>query len=219
LFGIEGGTYSVVVTDENGCSDSSHFIINEFIPCDPPSGITKSISGTSFTITWDMDTNALVTQVQYRVKLNQPGALPDQGTAIVSATSQTFTINSANCGYYYEARLRHACSADLQYRSTWKFVPVIPMNCPKLEGLEEPLGIYPNPTNESLNVEYRCGQTGQLHITVTDVIGTVIYRDDWVCSEGMNKFAIDVSTYDAGVYVLEVKDQKTNQGKRFVVVR
>ncbi len=73
--------------------------------------------------------------------------------------------------------------------------------------LSDQWSIYPNPTNDMLNIDYNVDFDG--NITIYDLIGSKMLQMD-VVSKGNNKIKMDVSSFKDGIYMLIVRDKDSN---------
>ena len=72
----------------------------------------------------------------------------------------------------------------------------------QLDALNDPIRLYPNPTNSTLTIE--TGQPDQYSITITSLNGQVIYAGE------MNgtSLQIDLGPFSEGVYFVTVQSEK-----------
>lgn len=76
------------------------------------------------------------------------------------------------------------------------------------------VNIYPNPTSDKLTIEFKGFKNA--FVTIYDITGKVIYRSN----ELKSMFTIDVSTYDKGVYFIDILDlNKDVISKQKVVIK
>jgi hypothetical protein len=93
------------------------------------------------------------------------------------------------------------------WRATYEVAPV---------GLPEPgrtgnLATYPNPASEKLTILFTAVDNDEeVMISLESLTGTKVYRESSEMKGGLNRFAIDVEEFPAGLYFLEVV---TSSGK------
>jgi Cu/Zn superoxide dismutase len=68
--------------------------------------------------------------------------------------------------------------------------------------------VYPNPTNEALNVKFQSNQSFDAQIVVSDLIGRSVIQKRIRVENGDNYQEINVSNMPSGVYFLQVKTEK-----------
>ena len=167
----------------------------------PPNQVANTL-----TFTWPLEVNALQTQLQMRVKSDQPGAVPDNSTSVMngSITTKTVIIDSTNCGRIYQARLRHNCGGGML--SPWKFRPNIATTpCNRLGDFSEKMLVYPNPADDELTVQYQSLAQETVVIKMVNIAGEVVHSQAYFVMRGMNVAGIDVSKMAAGIYILSIK--------------
>jgi len=82
----------------------------------------------------------------------------------------------------------------------------------------EPLHVYPNPTNDILNLEFEMGAPGELEIIVFDVAGKVVIHEK-VTGEEINYIKQDVSSLAPGSYHIQVSTKQSIRTSHFVIAR
>ncbi len=73
--------------------------------------------------------------------------------------------------------------------------------------------IYPNPTNDYLNISFLSKKKQEFKIDIIDVTGSTCYCKNRTCSAGVNRHNLDVSSLNQGIYMLKIS------GDDFVVCR
>ena len=115
--------------------------------------------------------------------------------------------NAANCGFFYQARLRNRCAMDGSLVSPWSLVPAIATACFKEQGDNEPFFVVaPKPANDILRIEVATDAvitdmrlldvSGREVLTLPDIIPT-------------NQYDLNVANLHVGIYLVSVK---TSQG-------
>ncbi len=78
------------------------------------------------------------------------------------------------------------------------------------------LSIYPNPTNGVFIIEMRDVQTDVYTIKVTNVLGKKVFESANSIS-GLHKQKIDLSAFEKGVYLIEIKNSTATITERIIV--
>ena len=78
------------------------------------------------------------------------------------------------------------------------------------------LSIYPNPTNGVFTIEMRDVQTDVYTIKVTNVLGQKVFESANSIS-GLHKENIDLSAFQKGVYLIEIKNSTATVAERIIV--
>jgi len=68
-------------------------------------------------------------------------------------------------------------------------------------------GMYPNPTNSAITLNFESIATFDTELRIMDVAGRVISSYATSISEGNNVMRMDVSSMSAGIYFIEMRDQ------------
>ncbi|MBU0486855.1 MAG: T9SS type A sorting domain-containing protein, partial [Bacteroidetes bacterium] len=66
------------------------------------------------------------------------------------------------------------------------------------------ISVFPNPVVENLEVVVSAETAGKTQLSVLDVNGQVVYRDNRDLAVGNNHFTVDMSKFAAGVYFIQV---------------
>ena len=86
--------------------------------------------------------------------------------------------------------------------------------------LLEIMRVYPNPANTSLKVSLPVVRDGIFNILLTDLAGRQVLKEHAVITPGLNEITMDVSGFEAGVYVLSVSlDGSEKRNLRVVIQR
>jgi len=75
----------------------------------------------------------------------------------------------------------------------------------EVEDVLQVSNIYPNPTNGTFSFHLNAKMTEKLTITVTDITGRVIYTAQQATTAGDNRYNIDISGKQSGLYFLNVQ--------------
>lgn len=103
------------------------------------------------------------------------------------------------------------CNTTEVYEGTWNWI-----------GIEEntlsEMKVYPNPAENIVNVTVSSKENTNANVTITNLMGQVVYTQNMSLVAGNNAIQLDVANYNAGVYVVNVK---TNTGisSQKVIVR
>ena len=88
--------------------------------------------------------------------------------------------------------------------------------CPEFsEGLR--FYIYPNPTNNIINLNFWLQQTADVFYSITDFLGNTVKQETQLGSyNGNQSLAVDISDLEIGVYFLKLRAGQTEQRKIFI---
>jgi hypothetical protein len=81
------------------------------------------------------------------------------------------------------------------------------------------VNVYPNPTDDQLNVSFLLMENTTVTLMVTDVQGRIIENRRIATHEGNNSFVLNTSNLEQGTYLLHLISEVDKSVKRFVVYR
>jgi hypothetical protein len=81
------------------------------------------------------------------------------------------------------------------------------------------MNLYPNPSNDLVNLEYVSTTDGALSMVVMDAMGRVVHMDNRAVSGGTNVLALPVDRMLPGIYFLQLSNGDQRETVRFTVER
>jgi hypothetical protein len=78
---------------------------------------------------------------------------------------------------------------------------------------------WPNPVDELLNLGFISGLEQEVQITLSNLVGQIVLRDQVVAAKGYNMHPVDVSTLPNATYLMELRTGSAIQTKKLVVMR
>ncbi len=81
------------------------------------------------------------------------------------------------------------------------------------------LNIYPNPAAEEMTIQINCTGNSKIQIEVYDLLGNLIQEQDNNAKSGINKFQLDISTLQEGIYIVKIAENGKNVTQKISVVR
>jgi len=195
---LSAATYSVAVTDANGCTISGNATVNNL--CGPATGIVATPSATSVFIDWN-DVGATGYRVMY--KPVGPG-----GFTQVNTPTSSITIPGLSPSTAYTFKIRNKCpGAPGIFSANGNF-----MTTPLKENkATTTITIYPNPGNGQFFIT---GIIAQTEIHVFDLSGRLVKT---VMTEG--DIEIELGDVTSGIYLVKyiTADGATGTEKLIVV--
>lgn len=83
---------------------------------------------------------------------------------------------------------------------------------------KEGLKLYPNPTNDVLNVELPLDKAEDVHVTISDISGRVIKTEDLGRKQsGIYKYTTNVANLNTGLYLIEISTESKRAINKFNV--
>jgi hypothetical protein len=194
-------------------SDSHFFTTEGCSICEQPSGVQiTEIASTSVKINWDLEPNALATQIQRRI----PPALGGGGmaTTIANAGTTSKVLSGLLPSTQYQSRLRHSCG--INGFSPWRFRSFL-TGSSKFENDQLNLSLYPNPVGDVLILDLKNHAIGKFEVEIYDVMGRQYLKKPHSYSF-FNSIVLlnEVSNLEAGVYFVCIKSTNFSISHRFL---
>ena len=110
-------------------------------------------------------------------------------------------------GKYYNLSIGTVSSGYAQYFD-------FDLNVPQTAANELSVTIYPNPSDDNLNIAISNASAGKASITLRDINGKVVFASTYAARRGVAVLSPEVGHLPAGLYLVEVKNGKaTYTGK------
>jgi hypothetical protein len=78
--------------------------------------------------------------------------------------------------------------------------------------------LFPNPASQKVDVLYNYAGTKQLSVVVYDLLGNMVYKENGSFTDKYHN-KLDVSSFNDGVYLLQITDQQTTIYKKLTVTK
>lgn len=206
------GSYSVKVTDANGCSKTSNAIsvVANAVPSTP----TNVKSGVTLT------TNATVGRQWFK-----------DGVAISGATNATYTVTATGC-YHVTTTNTTGCVAA---SDTVCFSTIAPPsitndvviingeNTEKVELMQSENGwgevsIVPNPNNGVFDIVFQTeNMLSGMHMIIFNALGQVVYDEKFFVERGESLKNVSLSNMDNGVYFVRILSGNAHIERKMVI--
>jgi len=198
-----GTTYTVEVRGFCTTSTPGPWIGTTFTTntgCGTPTGLNvTNITGTTAKLNW----TAVVGASFYNVRYRKTGA-----ASWINSTAATNTKNlvGLSVSSNYQFQVQAVCGTSTTAWSaagTWAT-----LNSKGAEVIaavkEANINIYPNPTQNELNVDLTVEQASIVTLKVVDMSGRVVKQVQTDALEGMNNVTISLGDLSSGIYTLQV---------------
>ena len=88
----------------------------------------------------------------------------------------------------------------------------------EIEKTIQQVNLFPNPTNNILNVAFELTNNSDVKMMVMSLTGQIVEMRDLKLEEGTQQFKIDVNRFDSGVYFIHLITNDERISKKFIVV-
>lgn len=183
--------------------------------CSQPTNVSHSFNSLEkCNIIWDEMTGASKYDVSYRVKGSTEW---DR----LGAFNNYATIRNLSANTVYQYRVRSYCG-------TWDFdnaTEIREFNTAHISSSQSELtghetGITSiSPSDDVLNIEFSTEAKSDVELSVRDVKGNIVYKNDINNVEGLQSKAIDVSNLEGGYYMVVMQSAQTRVAKKVVITK
>ncbi len=193
IFDLGAGTYSVTVTDNNGCQDTATFSITQ--PAMPivVNGVVNDASSSSST---DGGVLASVTGGVTPYTFSWSNGETTQNLTNAGVGTYTLTITDAN-----------GCISTLVFKID------VATGIQSIGAATNKVSIYPNPSNDVATVD--AAQNIITNLKVVDILGQVVFQSE----PKQTKAEIKCNVLAPGVYLVQIQVNGNLINKRLNVVR
>ena len=77
--------------------------------------------------------------------------------------------------------------------------------------------MFPNPTNNNVTIGLLSKETSNGNLTVTNMMGQIIFSDNIAINNGQNQYKIDVSSFGSGFYLVNIKTKTGSSTQKLLV--
>lgn len=82
---------------------------------------------------------------------------------------------------------------------------------------EQILNIYPNPVKDFMTIQFNASEQANADLRVYDMLGRNVLSGQQKCEKGMNKFEMNLTELNKGVYFLEVNNGFEKEIKKIII--
>ena len=81
------------------------------------------------------------------------------------------------------------------------------------------INIYPNPTKDIATLQITTIKSEEVEISITDVLGKIIYQEKRDVNSGLNTAKINVSNIESGMYFVNIKTDNKTHSTRLIITK
>lgn len=215
---LTNGTYTVTVTDNNGCTQTASAYIGSVAPA-VPSGITATSTNTLVTIQWATVANAAT----YGIRIRKQGAASWTYINLLAGSSATVTALMSCSTYEYGVKSNCSGGSPSSNYSATQFIQTT--GC-IMEGKTEITGtgtqnsmkLYPNPARQQVNLSYSSATNQTIEINIFDLNGRLMLQQNAQLYNGENNIIIPISALPKSYYVIETISTTERLTEKLLVV-
>lgn len=193
----DSGLYWVVVTNSSGCTNQSDtfdltVVLNPPAPNFWQTGNTIQTGLQGYDLQWYLN-----------------------GTPIPGATGQTLDLEESGT-YYLTSTNWFGCVSQSQVVEL-TYTPPDTTDAID-EHFIQNLELFPNPNDGRFNLLFDVNENSKITISVHDILGKIVYREDLGNFQGKYSKNIDLSTNSGGVYTLSIANENRQLIKTKIVI-
>jgi hypothetical protein len=119
--------------------------------------------------------------------------------------------------YYWKVRAINGLDTS-NWSNAWAFrtQPPVGIDEPGLAGM---LNVFPNPVENTFFIELKTKSALDLNVSVTDLLGKTVIRQNIQLSQGKKSIPVDVSTLGNGIYILRIANDNQIYTKKLIIKR
>ncbi len=160
-----------------------------------PLPLSATPTATTATVTWQNSALATGATLRYR-----PIGNPTY-TVVTPGLVTSYDITGLSPSTNYEFNVRSTCGGNTAYTRNFTFTTP---STRAGETTSSETVLYPNPTTGELNLRFATAQIEKALVTVSDLNGRVVLRDEMTTVAGDNQWTGTLEGKPAGLYFLQV---------------
>jgi PKD repeat protein len=195
LNNLSAGSYTVTVTDANGCAVQNTVAISE------PSAITVTAVLADATTTGGNEgsISLSVTGGTAPYSYNWTNAASSADISGLTAGNYAVTVTDAN-----------GCQQLLNYS-----IADAPLALNEIDGFGEVI-LYPNPTSDNALLIFKMNEVSDVEISVTDALGRVLLEKSFKSSNEI-RYLIETDNWPAAVYLVQLRTAQGVKTKQLIL--
>jgi hypothetical protein len=95
---------------------------------------------------------------------------------------------------------------------------VLPVSVNEIE-VSQSVEVYPNPNRGQFNIKVTSAETVEMNIEIFNIAGSLVWKQENVTIHGTQILPVNMVNAPDGVYMVTLRNEKTNTVKRIVITR
>jgi len=192
---LTAGTYTVTVTDSNGCANIDSAIVNEPVALSATTAVNDATLGAC-----DGDATATASggTSPYTYLWNDPAAQTTATATGLCAGDYTVTVTDAN-----------GCTAIVS-DTVGTFIGITEQN------LADQFSIYPNPADDFITINIDLSESSEVEIQLHNVVGELVYSSSLGKLQNM-KYELNLTEFQNGIYFVKLATLSGSANKKVII--
>jgi hypothetical protein len=177
-----------------------------------------------------------------KIKIDLTNLPADYDMKLYSSNGTTTLTTAANAGTASESIIRNVTTAATYYIQVYPFSTAstgynanvcynLRVNVGSVnyrlnqdgtvaEEMETPINqmvLYPNPAQNEVNVILNADDNSTMHLSIYDMVGKLASSQQVNVNAGFNKFNVDVTSLNKGIYFVELSNNNDRQVKKLII--
>lgn len=167
---------------------------------------------------WDKISGTVSYQLQYDTiaDFNNPFDIIIPNSEDDAITYQLDNSLKHKQNYFWRVRAINTVDTTM-WSDVWTFKTKSATGIEDIAVLKSSLNIFPNPATFDLTLKFNTKKSININISVLDLIGKVIYAEEFNSKSGQNIKNININDFDNGTYLIKIQNGNDVITKRFVV--
>jgi len=136
----------------------------------------------------------------------------DFGDGNTSTQANPIHLYLANGTYYVKLKGFNSCGSD----SITQTIVITDVSIHENSFFKD-FNIYPNPTNQSVNITLTTAISTNANLIIYDLLGKAIYTENININTSQYNHKVDVSTFGKGIYFITLKTDNNSISKKLIV--
>ncbi|MGC6496165.1 MAG: fibronectin type III domain-containing protein, partial [Flavobacteriales bacterium] len=206
-YGSSNFYYVRTICSDGNVSDWSPLQTFTFT-CDAPTNFVISDNGGTVTFSWD-DMGADEYQIIYNA---------GNGWIVEYISGTTLEVTNVPSFYTVYAYLRSVCNSSSNFISPWIFESHTTSSGARLSFVSTyELNVYPNPTNDIVNINISSDNEGLFNVRVVDSFGKLIFETNDQLLNGKLTYQLNLGDYANGIYMLQIITNDEVRNERIIL--